>query len=312
LREGFRIADSALQYAARGWPVLPVWWPLPDGACACGRSDCSKPGKHPLVRRGFHAATADAGLIRRWWAQWPLANVGIRTGAASGLLVVDVDGAAGAESLRSLSREHGSLRAAWVRTGSGGWHAYLRLPEGVHVPNSVRRLGAGLDVRADGGSIVAPPSLHASGDRYHWLKPGTEPPEAPDWLVRLALPAELPPASSIDLVRPLGPGYAAAAIRSEADAVAVAPAGTRNHRLNLAAWRLGRLAAGGVVDEAVARDALLAAAVTAGLPHSESAATVRSGMTAGRRSPRQPRALAAAVVESAALQRGGQRHAAIR
>jgi Bifunctional DNA primase/polymerase, N-terminal len=152
-------------YAERGWPVLPLWWPLAGGACACGHAGCSKPGKHPLVRRGLHAATTDPALIRRWWTRWPLANVGIRTGAASGLLVVDVDGAAGMESLRALSRKHGPVRAAWVHTGSGGWHAYLRLPEGWRVPNSVGRLGLGLDVRADGGSIVAPPSRHASGGR---------------------------------------------------------------------------------------------------------------------------------------------------
>src|SRR5262249_60282509 len=81
--------------------------------------------------------------------------------------------------------------------------------------------------------------------------------------------------------------------------VAGAPAGTRNHRLNLAAWRLGRLVAGGVVDEAIAREALLAAAVASGLPHHESVGTVRSGMTAGRRSPRQPGAGGPALVTAA-------------
>lgn len=292
MQEGFRAegADTrllyALGYAESGWPVLPVWWPVAGGACACGRMDCSKPGKHPLVRRGFHAATLDPDLIRRWWARWPLANLGVRTGAASGLLVLDVDGAVGMDALRALSRERGPLRAAWARSGSGGWHAYLRMPAGVRVPNSAGRLGPGLDIRADGGSIVAPPSLHASGGHYQWTKPGVEPPDAPSWLVQLALPPAPPP---IPLVVRTGgrPGsYADAAVRGEVEAVAGAPAGTRNHRLNLAAWRLGRLAAAGVVDEAVAREALLAAASACGLPHTESAATVRSGMTAGLRTPR--------------------------
>ena len=157
------LLGGAQGYAERGWPVLPLWWPLPGGACACGRPDCSKPGKHPLTRHGLHDATADPGMIRRWWAHWPQANVGIRTGASSGLLVVDVDGQAGMASLRALRREHGPFPAAWVRTGSEGWHAYLRQPDGQRVPNSVGRLGPGLDVRADGGSIVAPPSHHASG-----------------------------------------------------------------------------------------------------------------------------------------------------
>lgn len=120
----------ALRYAARGWPVFPVWWPLAGGACACGRPDCSHPGKHPLLRRGLHAATIDPTLIRRWWARWPLANVGIQTGSTSGLLVVDVDGARGVRSLRTLLDGRGPLEAAWARSGSGGWHAYLRQPEG--------------------------------------------------------------------------------------------------------------------------------------------------------------------------------------
>jgi hypothetical protein len=228
-------------------------------------------------------------LIARWWTRWPSANVGIRTGAASGLLVLDVDGEPGIESLRTLRREHGPVRAAWVRTGSGGWHAYLRLPEGVEVRNSVGRIGLGLDVRGDGGSIVAPPSRHTSGGRYRWLKPSAEPPPAPDWFIQLALRPAPPTAGPLSEIGAVVTGhYAAAVMRREAAAVAEAPAGTRNHRLNLAAWRLGRLVAGGIVDEADAREALLSAAATCGLPHHESVGTVRSGMSAGRRSPRWP------------------------
>jgi hypothetical protein len=192
-------------------------------------------------------------------------------------------------SLRVVRREHGLLPAAWVRTGSGGWHAYLRQPDGQRVPNSVGRLGPGLDVRADGGTIVAPPSLHATGGRYGWLKPGLEPPPAPEWLIRLALPPPPPPVPPLtELARQVTGRYAEAAIRREAEAVAAAPAGTRNHRLNIAAYRLGRLVAGGVADEASARQALLASAALAGLPRDESAGTVRSGMRAGMRSPRGP------------------------
>jgi hypothetical protein len=279
--------SHAVAYAVRGWPVLPVWWPL-AGACACGRPDCSKPGKHPLIRRGFHAATTDLDLIRRWWTRWPFANVGIRTGAASGLLVVDIDGAAGMESLRTLSAGHGPLHGAWVRSGSGGWHVYLRCPDGQRVPSSVARIGPGIDVRAEGGSIVAPPSRHASGGRYRWAQLGVEPPSAPGWLVERALPPPLPAVSFPVKGLLTSDRYAAAAIEGESTAVATAPVGTRNHRLNLAAWRLGRLAGGGIVDPVVAREALLAAAAAAGLPPHESAGTVRSGLTAGQRDPRRP------------------------
>jgi hypothetical protein len=201
------------------------------------------------------------------------------------------------EALRALSRQRGALRAAWARSGSGGWHAYLRMPAGVHVPNSAGRLGPGLDIRADGGSIVAPPSVHACGGYYRWLKPGVEPPEAPDWLVRLALPPTPPPIAIVVGTGARPGSYADAAVRGEAEAVAGAPPGARNHQLNLAAWRLGRLAAAGVVDEAVARKALLAAAAACGLPRNESAGTVRSGMTAGLRNPR-PLHLTAATLRS--------------
>lgn len=136
-----------------------------------------------------------------------------------------------------------------------------------------------------------PPSVHASDDRYTWVTPNVQPPEAPDWLVQLALPPEPPPAVALALPvgRQIGERYAAAAISGECRAVPQAPVGARNHRLNLAAWRLGRLAATGVVDEAVAREALLAAAAACGLPHHESIGTVRSGMTAGLRNPRRLR-----------------------
>jgi hypothetical protein len=158
------------------------------------------------------------------------------------------------------------------------------------VPSSGRRLGAGLDVRGDGGSIVAPPSRHVSGGSYVWLRPGVEPPTAPGWLVQLALPPPPPAVPPLrDLTTRISDRYGAAAVHAEAEAVAGAPAGTRNERLNLAAWRLGRLVAGGVVDEAIAREALLAAATAAGLPQHESVGTVRSGMRAGLRNPRQPR-----------------------
>lgn len=281
--------QAAEAYAGRGWPVLPLWWPAQGGACACGRPDCSKPGKHPLIRRGFHAATTDIAVLRRWWARWPDANVGVRTGTTSGILVVDVDGERGMESLRALRQEHGQLRAAWVQTGSGGWHAYLRLPAGQQVPGSVGRLGPGLDVRGDGGFVVAPPSRHLSGGNYRWRRSPGDLPEAPAWVIELALPPPPPPMRPLTLRgQEVTERYAAAAINREAAAVAGAPEGTRNHRLNLAAFRLGRLVGGGVADEDVAREALLAAARTAGLSQHESGATIRSGLRAGMQRPRRP------------------------
>ena len=161
---------QARAYALRGWFVLPLWWPISTGECACGLPDCDSPGKHPirrLVPHGLHHASHRPEQVEEWWRLCPHANVGVRTGAASGILVLDVDGEAGRLALRGLVAHHGLFDTRWARTGSG-WHAYFAHPGGT-VPNSAGRLGAGLDIRADGGYVVAPPSLHASGSRYRWI-----------------------------------------------------------------------------------------------------------------------------------------------
>jgi hypothetical protein len=162
--------DAALAYAARGWPVLPV----------------EPGGKRPLTPRGVQDATTDPGMIRQWWQQHPGANVAVATGAASGLVVLDVDPRHGGEAtLAALEREHGPLPATvGAETGGGGRHVYLAHP-GVTVGNSTGRLGPGLDVKADGGYVVAPPSRHASGRPYTWTAPPETTPLAPPpgWLL---------------------------------------------------------------------------------------------------------------------------------
>ena len=85
--------EYALEYARRDWRVFPCWWTRPQGtACACGSRTCENQGKHPIGRlapRGCLDATADAEQIRRWWKQYPQANVAIATGG--GLAVIDID-----------------------------------------------------------------------------------------------------------------------------------------------------------------------------------------------------------------------------
>lgn len=182
------LAD-ALRYAGQGRPVFP----------------CEPAGKRPLVRRGLHDATTEHAAIERWWARWPEANIGLRTGAVSGLIVLDVDGDEGHESLRELEREHGELpRTASVVTPRGGAHYYLSHPGG-NVPNSAGMLGPGLDVRGDGGYVVAPPSLGPQGRRY---EPDERAPLAPTplWLLkRLRRPenarSAVPPGEWVGIVR---------------------------------------------------------------------------------------------------------------
>lgn len=149
---------SAARYAERGWPVFP----------------CN--GKVPLTEHGMLDATTDPRQVEEWWRQWPGANVAIATGAGSGLVVLDVDGDEGTESLRRLERDHGDLPRMWsVVTPSGGQHFYFRHP-GREVPSSAGKLGPGLDIRADGGYVIAPPSTGYEVDEEGPIAP------LPGWL----------------------------------------------------------------------------------------------------------------------------------
>lgn len=148
-----RLLSAALWYARRGWPVFP----------------CKPNSKEPATEHGYIDATTDADTIRQWWGGIPGANIGIATGAA-GLVVVDVDtknGAQGLESWRDLRHELALDDATpTVETPTGGLHVYYQ-GNGHPIRNSAGRLGPGLDVRAQGGYVVAPPSR--IGDAaYSW------------------------------------------------------------------------------------------------------------------------------------------------
>lgn len=160
------LLGGAIRLAAGGRPVFP----------------CAPGGKRPLSVNGLLDATVDRDVIERWWARWPDANLAVRTGQVSRLVVIDVDGDVGAESLCDLEREHGKLPITTsVVTPRGGQHFYFQHP-GVEVRNSAGGLGAALDVRGDGGYVVVPPSVGQSGRRY---EPDERAPVAPmpAWLL---------------------------------------------------------------------------------------------------------------------------------
>jgi hypothetical protein len=267
---------AALAYARHGIPVLPVHTPAADGGCSCGRDRCDRPGKHPRLRHGLTEASTDPRRIELWWTRWPEANVGLRTGVA--MDVADIDSAEGWHGLRHLL---GGVMpdGPEVRTGGGGRHSWFR-PTGYG--NRVRLL-PGVDWRGAGGYVLAPPSRHASGSAYAWVRrPGERLPEGPPVLRELIAG----PAIFHD-DRPIAhpDRYAAAALEAETDRVARAPVGTRNDTLNRAAFALGRLVGAGLLDAMVVAYELDAAARHAGLGRAEIRRTIRSGMTAGRRQP---------------------------
>jgi hypothetical protein len=108
------------QYAARGWPVLPLY-SIHDGHCSCADGpNCAHPGEHPQTPNGIYGASTDSALITVWRTQWPDANIGIATGSVSGIFVLDVDGDIGKASLRALDAQHGPLpKTVTVKTGKG-------------------------------------------------------------------------------------------------------------------------------------------------------------------------------------------------
>lgn len=170
VREGAHVLRSMAEaYAAHGWPVCPLHSPG-DGptGCDCNKKVCHHPAKHPRTLHGVLDATTDLAKIARWWGMWPHANIGIATGAVSGLVVVDIDPRNGAmDTLAKLADEGKTFaRTGQVLTHSGGWHLYYQHP-GYKVPCKTNALGPGIDIKGDGGYVVAPPSSGVCGE-YVW------------------------------------------------------------------------------------------------------------------------------------------------
>ncbi len=166
------MAQAAIRYLAKGWSVLPL-----------RHSD-----KRPLIQwQMLQQTRADTATVEHWFAHWPDANIGIVTGEISNLIVLDVDHKHGGDdSLVQLERRFGTLsETVEAYPGGGGRHLYFTHP-GDFTPNRTG-LAQGIDLRGDGGYVVAPPSRHPSGQLYAWV-PGRSPEEiAPAALPRWVL-----------------------------------------------------------------------------------------------------------------------------
>lgn len=292
--------DCALAYAARGWAVLALWWGE-DGICACPRGvECESPGKHPIAYIGRRAicpngvkdATLDPERITQWWARVPDANVGIATGAASGLVALDSDPRNGGdESLVMLenSLPDGLPDTPRSVTGSGGEHLLFRAPAGRVGNFKGKDWGfPGLDVKGDGGYIVAPPSLHVSGRRYQW-DGGAH----PDDLALAPLPAALArrlsggAQSNVNgTSSALVPTVVTAGGTDIAAVLAGVPEGERGVSLFRLAAKLRRVD----VPYAVARELVLQAAAAASPPYQPAAALKHLDSAYSRYEPSEGRA----------------------
>lgn len=163
------LLEWALAYADLGWKVVPLHTPEPVKNCSCRNPKCSSPGKHPRTQHGLKDATTDKATIKGWWALWPYANIGVVTGETSGIVVIDLDPRhSGFENWERFTAEHGRVRTLTVITGGGGKHLIFESPQGESLKSTSGKIAPGIDTKADGGYIVAPPSLHQSGQRYRW------------------------------------------------------------------------------------------------------------------------------------------------
>ena len=158
---------AALELAHKGLAVFP----------------CRPRDKRPAAANGSKAASTDPGRIEHWWRAYPDHNIAIATGAISGVFVVDVDGLDAEAELRKFESAHGELPASVEAITARGRHVYLKMPN-TAVRNSAGKIAPGIDVRANGGYVLAPPSIHPSGRRYAWSVDSTDVfADAPDWLL---------------------------------------------------------------------------------------------------------------------------------
>jgi hypothetical protein len=297
------LPEWALDYAERGIPVLPLRGKLPRipaahspgdpryGQC---KGECGREG------HGVHDATTDPDQVRAWWRRWSHANIGLRTGVVFD--VIDVDGPRGRDSLqRFLTDQCGGVPIGGprVRTGSGaGWHLYVA-PTGL--PDHIGVL-EGVDYRAAGRYVVAPPSRHAATGRpYVWYAGrglntplGEVPPALRERLAPRPVDRDHPPAPTM---RPAQPGhpYGRAVLQAETARIATAQppgpgrGGERNKVLWEAARNLYNLVAGGVLDEAEVAGELERAAGACGLLRDEPRQTQRTLASARRVGMAHPR-----------------------
>ena len=294
-----RLLAAALAAADRGWPVFPL----------------QPYGKRPAIGGWPAAATCDPDQLTSWWARAPY-NVGIACGPA-GLLVVDLD-----QPRTAGVRRPGEWADAEVRDGRDvfavlagraamaepvgtytvatprGEHRYFAVPTTLAGDrpvvaqvgrNSVGAVGWLVDTRAAGGYVVAAGSVRwLAGRRVHYRQTGpVDVAAAPGWLLD-ALAPRLPVGRVVLTRRP--DAYAGAAVAGEVAAVRAAASGTRNSRLFGAAFRLGQLAAAGLLDRAHAADVLLSAAAVhtgvEGFTAAEAERAVANGLRYGFQRPR--------------------------
>jgi hypothetical protein len=310
------VLTAALAYAARGMAIFPATAAVKKSHKSAEHSNGARWG-----------ATRDPGEVRRDFTRFAGCRIGLPTGADNGIVVLETDtveghGIDGAASLHRLEAKHGALpNTLQAISPSGSVHRYFRHPyrerkreenqspgdvaTTIRIKSSASVIGDGIDVRGDGGMVIAPPSINPDGRRYRWLNRLPLAP-MPDWLIELTREKREQNQSRIDLARSrtisqravaaikrpiIRPnGYGAAALAAEIKQLASIAPGSRNAALNRASFSLHQLVAGGELDASEVLQQLVEAATANGLVHDDGLpsvkATIESGMRAGLQHPR--------------------------
>lgn len=308
-----QLLDAVIGYAQLGWRAFPVCWVDDDGTCGAEKQirthrGCVSPGKRPLFDDWPDRATADPVVAAEWWRQpnsameteewYPLANIGLVLGEASGIFALDIDPEHGGDvRLEQLEQLHGPLPPTRVHgTGGGGMH-YLFAHPGFRVFN-LKPWGkdAGLDIKGDRGFIVAPPSRSSKGEyTVAPLMAETEALPAPEWILEELRKADREQRGDRGIEDRVLPNrliskYVEAAMGGEHAALAHAPAGDRNNQLFRSAAALGGLGAHGFIREKDAELLLRDAATRNGYITDDGLAAFRatfhSGWGTGMENPR--------------------------
>jgi hypothetical protein len=269
------LAGAALRLAEMEWFVLAL----------------QKEGKAPAIPRGAKNATRDPVQIDRWWRRGGF-NLGVATGARSGITVIDIDSSDTADMLVRAAAEHGGLPRTVASRTPRGFHLYFGYVPGIR--NRVRVPQLNVDVRNDGGYVVAPPSRLSISDRYSWVHCPwtTDVASMPEWLRALLRDAE-PPCSAPIQSHSIGGAmrYGRSALRSEARQLSQAPVGMRNHALNVSVFRMGSLMGPCGLSEAEIASQLMDACAANGLTRDDGLPAVKrtlaGGLRAGREHPRR-------------------------
>ena len=211
--------------------------------------------KRPLTQHGLLDATCDPEIIEAWHQRWPNALFAIATGEPSGVVALDIDVRADSNGFDTLEYDLGISphpATPTAHTPSGGCHLLFRWP-GRFVKTQAGKLGKGLDIRGDGGSLILPPGPGRSWDPV--LGPDTPLAPMPQWMViESALPvavSTVPPQRPQQLSR-----YAESALDGAVKAIVTAPAGKQHDALNREAYSIGRLVSGGILPAGLAIEAL--------------------------------------------------------